>query len=133
MAASCGPPAAGGLSTRGAYDVLTALAEDAGIAVGLTPHVLRHTAGTTLTGTDIVIVAKLLGRSSRRAAATPCPARRTAKPPSSGCRWTDSPASSNSGGNYGIRDNTPTSVRARDRSTSEPPECPRNTEHSTRT
>lgn len=59
----------GRLSTRGAYDVLTALAEDSGIAVGrggdFTPHVLRHTAGTTLTraGTDIVIVAELLGHS----------------------------------------------------------------------
>lgn len=43
----------GRLSTRGAYDALTALADAAGIAVGresdFTPHVLRHTAGTTLT------------------------------------------------------------------------------------
>ena len=42
----------------------------AGIAVGresgeFTPHVLRHTAGTTLTraGTNIVIVAEILGHS----------------------------------------------------------------------
>lgn len=38
----------GRLSSRGAYDVLTTLAEEAGIAVGrgadFTPHVLRHTA-----------------------------------------------------------------------------------------
>ncbi len=59
----------GRLSTRGAYDVLTSLAEEAGITVGregdFTPHVLRHTAGTTLTraGTDIVLVAEILGHS----------------------------------------------------------------------
>jgi site-specific recombinase XerD len=59
----------GRLSTRGAYDVLTSLADEAGIAVGrsgdFTPHVLRHTAGTTLTraGTDIVLVAEILGHS----------------------------------------------------------------------
>lgn len=59
----------GRLSSRGAYDVLTTLAEEAGIAVGrgadFTPHVLRHTAGTTLTraGTDIVLVAEILGHS----------------------------------------------------------------------
>lgn len=59
----------GRLSTRGAYGVLTALADSAGIAVGrggeFTPHVLRHTAGTTLTraGTDIVLVAEILGHS----------------------------------------------------------------------
>lgn len=60
----------GRLSTRGAYDALTSLAERAGIALGresgeFTPHVLRHTAGTTLTraGTDIVIVAEILGHS----------------------------------------------------------------------
>jgi integrase len=60
----------GRLSTRGAYDALVALAYGAGIAVGresgeFTPHVLRHTAGTTLTraGTDIVIVAEILGHS----------------------------------------------------------------------
>jgi len=59
----------GRLSTRGAYDALTALAGKAGIQVGsdrdFTPHVLRHTAGTTLTraGTDIVLVAEILGHS----------------------------------------------------------------------
>jgi integrase/recombinase XerC len=57
------------LSTRGAYDVLAALAQAAGIEVGreadFTPHVLRHTAGTTMTreGADIVLVAELLGHS----------------------------------------------------------------------
>ncbi len=55
------------LSTRGAYNALAAIAEAAGIAVGrdaeFTPHVLRHTAGTTMTraGTDIIIVAEILG------------------------------------------------------------------------
>lgn len=60
----------GRLSTRGAYDALVAVADQAGIAVGresgeFTPHVLRHTAGTTLTraGIDIVIVAEILGHS----------------------------------------------------------------------
>ena len=59
----------GRLSTRGAYGALVALADSAGISVGreglFTPHVLRHTAGTTLTrsGADIVIVAEILGHS----------------------------------------------------------------------
>jgi integrase len=59
----------GRLSTRGAYGALTTLADEAGMAVGrdgdFTPHVLRHTAGTTLTraGTDIVLVAEILGHS----------------------------------------------------------------------
>jgi integrase len=49
--------------------VLRAIAEAANLAIGreavFTPHVLRHTAGTTMTrkGTDIVIVAELLGHS----------------------------------------------------------------------
>ncbi len=53
----------GRLSARAAYDVLAGIAEAAGIDVGrdgeFTPHVLRHTAGTTMTraGTDIVVVA----------------------------------------------------------------------------
>ena len=57
------------LSTRGAYGVLAALAEAAGLDVGrdadFTPHVLRHTAGTTMTrsGTNIVLVAEILGHS----------------------------------------------------------------------
>ena len=59
----------GRLSTRGAYGALVALADAAGITVGrdglFTPHVLRHTVGTTLTrsGADIVIVAEILGHS----------------------------------------------------------------------
>ena len=59
----------GRLSTRGAYNTLAAIAETAGIDVGrdaeFTPHVLRHTAGTTLTraGTDIILVAEILGHS----------------------------------------------------------------------
>ncbi len=63
----------GRLSARGAYDVLTGIAEAAGIDVGrdreFTPHVLRHTAGTTMTraGTDIVVVAEILGHSMETA------------------------------------------------------------------
>ena len=59
----------GRLSTRGAYAALAAIAEAAGIDIGrtadFTPHVLRHTAGTTMTrnGTDIILVAELLGHS----------------------------------------------------------------------
>jgi integrase/recombinase XerC len=59
----------GRLSARSAYAVLRAIAEAANLPVGreavFTPHVLRHTAGTTMTrkGTDIVIVAELLGHS----------------------------------------------------------------------
>ena len=45
---------AGRLSTRGVYNALAAIAGTAGIDVGrdaeFTPHVLRHTAGTTMTG-----------------------------------------------------------------------------------
>ena len=57
------------LSTRGTYGVLAALAETGGLDVGrdadFTPHVLRHTAGTTMTrsGIDIVLVAEILGHS----------------------------------------------------------------------
>jgi len=57
------------LSTRGAYTALATIAETAGIDVGrdgeFTPHVLRHTAGTTMTraGTDIILVAEILGHS----------------------------------------------------------------------
>lgn len=59
----------GRLSARSAYAVLRAIAEAANLPIGceetFTPHVLRHTAGTTMTreGTDIVIVAELLGHS----------------------------------------------------------------------
>lgn len=57
------------LSARSAYTVLRAIADGAGLPLGrdgiFTPHVLRHTAGTTMArqGTDIVIVAELLGHS----------------------------------------------------------------------
>jgi site-specific recombinase XerD len=59
----------GRLSTRGAYDVLKAVAVDANLEFGregdLTPHSLRHTAGTNLIrgGVDIVTVAEILGHS----------------------------------------------------------------------
>lgn len=72
----------GRLTTRGTYGVLTAFAEEAGITVGrdgdFTPHVLRHTAGTTLTraGTDIVIVAELLGHSVETARRYALPSER---------------------------------------------------------
>jgi integrase/recombinase XerC len=54
----------GRLGVRGASDVLTRLAEDAGIdAEDFTSHVLRHTFGTTLVrgGHDLVLVAELMG------------------------------------------------------------------------
>jgi len=52
------------LSTRGIYDVLTGLADLAGIE-DFTPHVLRHTLGTTMRqqGVDVVVIAELLGHS----------------------------------------------------------------------
>jgi site-specific recombinase XerD len=59
----------GRLSTRGAYDILAAIAVDANFAVGIdgdfTPHTLRHTAGTTMVraGEDVVVVAEILGHS----------------------------------------------------------------------
>ncbi|MCW2883826.1 MAG: phage integrase family protein, partial [Streptosporangiaceae bacterium] len=63
----------GRLSARSAYTVLRAIADAANLPIGrdgvFTPHVLRHTAGTTMTrsGTDIVIVAELLGHSLQTA------------------------------------------------------------------
>ncbi|MBB5158197.1 tyrosine-type recombinase/integrase [Saccharopolyspora phatthalungensis] len=59
----------GRLSTRGAYDVLKEIANDANLEFGrdgdLTPHSLRHTTGTNLVrdGEDIVTVAEILGHS----------------------------------------------------------------------
>ncbi|MGH3862735.1 tyrosine-type recombinase/integrase [Actinokineospora sp.] len=59
----------GRLSARGAYNALAAIAEDAGLQFGrdgdLTPHALRHTAGTDMIrdGEDIVTVAEILGHS----------------------------------------------------------------------
>lgn len=63
----------GRLSTRSAYTVLRTIADAAGLPLGrdgiFTPRVLRHTAGTTMTrqGTDIVIVAELLGHTVQTA------------------------------------------------------------------
>jgi integrase/recombinase XerC len=57
----------GRLSTRGAYDVLTAIAEDANLTIGreadFTPHVLRHTAATAMIRDGADIVAEILGHS----------------------------------------------------------------------
>jgi site-specific recombinase XerD len=59
----------GRLSVRGAYDILTGLAEQANLEVGrdaeFTPHVLRHSAATSMIrdGEDIVTVAEILGHS----------------------------------------------------------------------
>ena len=59
----------GRLTTRGAYDVLKTIAADANLEFGrdgdLTPHALRHTAGTNMIrdGVDIVVVAEILGHS----------------------------------------------------------------------
>jgi integrase/recombinase XerC len=59
----------GRLSTRGAYDVLTRIAQDANLEIGrdgdFTPHVLRHSAATAMirSGEDIVTVAEILGHS----------------------------------------------------------------------
>ncbi|MDL4770725.1 tyrosine-type recombinase/integrase [Actinomadura xylanilytica] len=59
----------GRLSVRGAYAILVAIADHADLDIGVdaafTPHALRHTAGTTMVraGTDIVIVAEILGQS----------------------------------------------------------------------
>lgn len=69
------------LSTRAAYNALVAIAEAAGIDVGrdaeFTPHVLRHTAGTTMTraGTDIILVAEILGHSVETARRYALPTR----------------------------------------------------------
>ncbi|XVQ11600.1 tyrosine-type recombinase/integrase [Spirillospora sp. CA-255316] len=59
----------GRLSSRSAHTALRAIADAAGLPLGrdgaFTPRVLRHTAGTIMTrqGTDIVIVAELLGHT----------------------------------------------------------------------
>jgi integrase len=59
----------GRLSARSAYTVLRTIADAADLPLGrdgiFTPHVLRHTAATTMAreGTDIVVVAELLGQS----------------------------------------------------------------------
>lgn len=59
----------GRLSARWAYTALRTIADAAGLPLGrdgiFTPRVLRHTAATTMArqGTDIVVVAELLGHS----------------------------------------------------------------------
>ncbi len=54
------------LSTRSAHEIITRIAAAAGLEYDhITAHVLRHTFATTLVrgGTDIVIVAELLGHN----------------------------------------------------------------------
>ena len=70
------------LTTRGAYDELKKIAADANLEFGrdgdLTPHALRHTAGTNMIrdGEDIVVVAEILGHSIETARQS-CPPSRT--------------------------------------------------------
>jgi site-specific recombinase XerD len=53
------------LSARGAHDVITGIAANAGLEDHVTAHVLRHSFATTLVrgGTDLVIAAELLGHA----------------------------------------------------------------------
>jgi site-specific recombinase XerD len=56
----------GRLSVKGAHDIITAIATAAGLEdEDVTAHVLRHTFATRLVrgGTDLVIVAELLGHA----------------------------------------------------------------------
>jgi integrase len=63
----------GRLSARSAYTVLRAIADTADLPLGrdgiFTPRILRHTAATTMSreGTDIAVVAELLGHSAETA------------------------------------------------------------------
>jgi integrase/recombinase XerC len=53
------------LGAHGAHDVITGIAENAGMDDRVTAHVLRHSFATTLVrgGTDLVIAAELLGHA----------------------------------------------------------------------
>ena len=53
------------LSTRGAHDIITGIADRAGLDDHVTAHVLRHSFATTLVRgkTDLVIAAELLGHA----------------------------------------------------------------------
>jgi site-specific recombinase XerD len=55
----------GRLSARGAHEVITGIAANAGLDDRVTAHVLRHSFATTLVhgGTDLVIAAELLGHA----------------------------------------------------------------------
>jgi site-specific recombinase XerD len=55
----------GRLTARGAHDVITGFAAQAGLDDHVTAHVLRHSFATTLVrgGTDLVIAAELLGHA----------------------------------------------------------------------
>jgi site-specific recombinase XerD len=53
----------GRLTTRGAHDIITAIADDTNLNQEFSSHVLRHTFGTTMIREkhDIVVVAELMG------------------------------------------------------------------------